>query len=103
MPGTPISRYSDTGEVRHVHSGIAVRYVNEDRFEIHADDPNSARGRCSWKKTYRRGDWKAGIDSVVTVEALPDVWRVTARLEAHDADGVVMTRDWNEDIPRDHV
>ena len=98
-----ISRYNDTGEVHHVHSGIAVRYVNEDRFEIHADNPNSARGRCSWKKTYRRGDWMAGIDSVVTVETLPDVWRVTARLEAHDADGVVMTRDWNEDISRDHV
>lgn len=96
-------RFGDTGEVTHLHTCITVRYKNEDRFDIHPDDPNSARATCRWSKCYRRGDWQAELDSAVTVEALPDVWRITASLEARDADGVVITRDWHEDIPRDHV
>ncbi|MBY6163246.1 CocE/NonD family hydrolase [Mameliella alba] len=97
------TRYGDTGESLHKHTGITVHYENEDRFEIHPDDPNSARATCRWTKHYRRDDWLAELDASVTVEALRDVWRVTARLEARDANGTVLARDWNEDIPRDHV
>lgn len=97
------SHYADTGAATHLHTGLTVRYENEDRFEIHPDDPNTARATGRWTKSYRRGDWRAEISSFVTVEALRDVWRVTARLEARDAEGAVLTRDWNEDIPRDHV
>lgn len=97
------TRHSDTGRVRHLHTGITVRYENEDRFEIHPNDPNSARGTCTWRKQYSRGDWRADVDAMVRVEALRNVWRITARLEARDASGVVTTRDWHEDIPRDQV
>jgi len=37
------------------------------------------------------------------MQALPDIWRISATLKATDAEGMVITRDWNEDIPRDHV
>ena len=96
-------RFGDTGEVTHLHTGITVRYENEDRFEIHPADPNSARATCRWSKHYSRGDWLAELDCTVTVEALARHWRITATLEARDADGVVIARDWHEDIPRDHV
>lgn len=43
------------------------------------------------------------VDAIASMQALPDVWRVTARLEATDAEGTVLSRDWNEDIPRDHL
>ena len=97
------SRHADTGAATHLHTGLTVRYDNEDRFEIHPDDPTSARATCRWTKSYRRGDWQTEVESFVAVEALRDVWRVTARLEARDAEGEVLTRDWHEDIPRDHV
>ena len=98
------SRGGDTGEVTHLHSGLTVAYDNTDRFEIHPDDPNSAQVSCFWKKQYRRGeDWQANLECSVSMEALPDVWRVTARLEARDAAGTVLTRDWQEDIQRDLV
>ncbi len=97
------ARGSDTGAVRHLHTGLTVRYRNDDVLQIHPDDPNSVRATCAWEKHYRRGDWRAELSSSIRVEALRDVWRVTARLEARDADGEVATRDWHEDIPRDHV
>ncbi len=96
-------RAGDTGEVRHAHTGLAVRYSDEDRFEIYPDDPNSARGTCTWHKSYARGDWAAKVDATVSVEALCDVWRVTARVVARDGDNELFRRDWSEDIPRDLV
>ncbi|MEY8842273.1 CocE/NonD family hydrolase C-terminal non-catalytic domain-containing protein, partial [Cribrihabitans sp. XS_ASV171] len=72
------TRYGDTGDVRHLHTGITVHYESEDRFQIQPADPNSARMTCRWKKQYRREDWLAELDATVLVDALPDVWRVTA-------------------------
>lgn len=43
------------------------------------------------------------VDAIASMQAPPDVWRVTARLEATDAEGTVLSRDWNGDIPRDHL
>jgi hypothetical protein len=97
------TRYEDTGEVTHLHTGITVHDENEERYEIHPDDPATARMICSWKKRYARGDWLAELDATVSVKAMPHVWRIEARLEARDGDGIVMARDWNEDVPRDHV
>jgi hypothetical protein len=97
------TRRGDTGRVRHLATGMEVSYASEEIFTIHPEDPTTARGTCRWKKYYRRGDWRAELDTEVTVEALADIWRITARLEARDADGTVATRDWAEDIPRDMV
>ena len=97
------TRSMDTGAHTHLHSGITMRYENEDRFDIHPDEPNSAKGTCRWRKSFSRGDWRAEVKSFVRVEAVRDVWRVTAELKAQDAEGEVLTRTWHEDIPRDHV
>lgn len=97
------TRQSDTGRVQHLHTGITVHYENEECFTIHPDDPNSAAVTSTWRKAYSRGDWSAVVDAKVRVEALRDVWRLTAKLEARDANGLVTERDWKEDVPRDHV
>lgn len=97
------TRYLDGGLERHLHTGLTVGVENEDSFSIHPDDPNSARTTCRWVKSYARGDWSAELRSSVTVEALAHVWRITAHLEAKDAEGIVLRRDWNEEIRRDHV
>ncbi len=96
-------RGGDSGEVRHAHTGLTVRYCDEDRFEIHPDNPNSARGTCTWHKSYARGEWVAEVDAAVTVEALSEVWRIAARVVARDGEGELFRRDWSEDIPRDLV
>ena len=96
-------RISDTGLNRYLHTGTATRYRSEEVFQIHPDDPNSATGHCAWLKHYERGDWSATVKADVRVEALGDVWRVSATLTALDGDEVVTERSWAEDIVRDHV
>ncbi len=96
-------RFADTGSVRHAHTGLTVRYSDEDRFEIHPDMPNSARGTCNWHKSYARGDWNAEVDATVSVEARAKDWRITARLVARSGGTEIFERTWSEDVPRDLV
>ena len=94
----------DTGAHRHHHTGLTVGYGNTDTYVIHPGDPNSAIMTSTWQKRYASDDgWRAELDTTVTMRALQDVWHITARLEARDADGVVAVREWDERIPRDLV
>ncbi|MEM8730473.1 MAG: CocE/NonD family hydrolase [Pseudomonadota bacterium] len=96
-------RHSDTGRHRHLHTGLTVGYASTETFSIHPDDPNTACLTSAWQKSYTRGDWSAELSTSVTMRALRDAWHVSAQLEARDTDGVVMTRTWDEMIPRDMV
>ncbi|MEM9047134.1 MAG: CocE/NonD family hydrolase [Pseudomonadota bacterium] len=98
-----VERYSDTGAARHTHTGLTVRYTVRERFTIHPDDPNSATGHCIWHKSYARGDWRAELDTQISVKALAHDWQIDATLTARDADGVVAEKRWSETIPRDLV
>ncbi|GGH18229.1 hypothetical protein SAMN05444007_10146 [Cribrihabitans marinus] len=97
------TRAMDTGTHRHLHTGLTVGYGNTDTYRIHPDDPTTATMTSQWRKRYARGDWMAELETTVTMRALRDAWHVTARLEARDADGMVLVRDWDETIPRDGV
>lgn len=93
----------DSGLETHLHTGLTVRNKVTERFDIHPEDPNSAIGTMTWLKSYRRGKWKAEVETRVIVQALRDVWRIEAQLVANDADGEVVNYVWQEDIQRDLV
>jgi hypothetical protein len=97
------TRYGDSGLVRHLHTDMTVRYVEDEQFRIHPDDPNSAEVTVRWHKSYARGDWQAEVAVSVSVAALRDSWQIDARLEARDADGLVAETSWSEAVPRDLV
>ena len=94
-------RIDDGGRQRHLHTGIELGVRSRETFRIHRDDPNSATGLCRWEKSFARGGWRAELTAEVSVQALSDVWRIAATLEARDADGLVDRREWREDVPRD--
>ena len=97
-------RISDTGAETHLHTGITVRHQCSESFEIHPDDPNSAAGDICWHKSFSRGeDWKAEVETHVSVRAHARQWRIEATLTTRDADGLVAKRSWSEDVPRDLV
>lgn len=96
-------RFDDTGLATHLHTGITVRSVSNEVFRIHPHDPNSATGKCTWIKSYARGDWRAELKTELHVAAQRDCWHIRGHLIARDGDGVVAERNWEEDIPRDLV
>lgn len=98
-----IDRQTDTGAETHLHTGITVQYQNQETFDIHPDDPNSATGTMRWRKAYSRGDWSAVVETKVVVRALAHAWQIEATLTASHAGGLVAERHWREDVPRDLV
>ncbi|WP_051482999.1 CocE/NonD family hydrolase [Thioalkalivibrio sp. HK1] len=98
-----LERISDSGAKNHLHTGITVHHINRETYRIHPDDPHSGTGTQRWSKSFSRGDWQAKVETMVSVRALADVWRIEAELEARDRDGIVAVRHWSEDIPRDLV
>ena len=98
---TILERASDGGLVRHEHTGIELAISSVDRYGIRPNDPTSAWASADWSKSFSRGDWNATVETRTRVQALRDVFRVTAYLLARDGDQVVMEREWQEDVPRD--
>ncbi len=98
-----LERLTDGGAQRHLHTGLVVHDVKSDRLSIDPDDPNSARGVCRWRKSYSRDDWSAEVETETRVQALVDVWRLSARVIARENGEVIFSKDFAEDISRDLV
>ncbi|MEZ5783831.1 MAG: CocE/NonD family hydrolase [Rhizobiaceae bacterium] len=98
---TTYSVVSDGGTVLHPHTGMILSARQTEAFVVHPDDPNSARGTCTWKKSFSRGDWNVGLSVSATVRALRDVWRIETHITAHSGDEVVLDRDEVKEFPRD--
>ncbi len=94
-------RFADTGRERHAHTGLTVHYVTDERFTIHPQDPNAATGTCRWRKSYGRDDWQAEVETETRVEALRDVWRLSAHVVARENGKEIFRKDYAEDIERD--
>ena len=103
---TGVQRYrrkSSATDVTHLHTGLTLDTESEEVFSIHPDDPATARGDCTFRRRFRRGDWSAEVRVAVSVAALEAVWRITAECVAEANGTCIHTQQWQEDIPRDLV
>lgn len=93
---------SDSGRVRHPHTGMIIHQKDTTDFSIHPDDPNSAVAVCTWDKLYERDTgWTVTIKVKCTVRALRDVWRMETEILAKTGDEVVVQETASRDFPRD--
>jgi hypothetical protein len=93
---------SDSGRVRHPHTGMIIHQKDTTDFSVHPDDPNSAVAVCSWDKVYERdGGWKVRVQVKATVRALREVWRMETSIRATAGDEVVVVEEKVRDFPRD--
>jgi len=97
------TRHDHRGAYRHAHTGLTVAVDCHEVYRIHPDDPNSAKGTCTWHWRAERDDWFADLQTQVSVTAERTNWRIEATLTATDADGIVDRRTWSERIARDMV
>jgi putative CocE/NonD family hydrolase len=94
-------RFADTGQERHAHTGLTLHYRTEERFSIHPEDATSATGRCRWRKSYGRDDWQVEVETETQVEALREVWRLSAHVVARENGKEIFRKAYAEDIKRD--
>lgn len=94
---------TDGGLIRHASTGIESGKVITETWEIHPDDPLSARTAAQWSYSIGRGDWQTRTETRSEMTADATHFHIRARLEAYDAEVLVCRRDWAFSVPRDGV
>lgn len=90
----------DFGASRDPEHGLESGSRVEQHYSIHPDDPLSARHEARWRYEFRRGDWSVRIDSRSVMTSDADRFHLAREVTAREGDAVVVSRRWEEEIPR---
>ena len=93
-------RYDDFGAHRMSEHGLEVGSTVEEIFRIRADDPLSARCDTCWQFTVGRGDWQTRTEVRHAMWSDAANFYLSASLVAFEGDKQVLTKEWEESIPR---
>ncbi len=93
----------DQGDVLHLSHGLCSGETVSERWEIHPDDPLSARVVHHWAQRLSRGDWQVRIQSQSEMTCTAMGLRMTARVTAYEGDALVFSRDYDETVARRFV
>jgi putative CocE/NonD family hydrolase len=92
----------DYGATR-LADGIEMASSRRHTFSIAEDDPVSARAETEWSTQIGRGDWTTRSTVRVVQTATRDAFHLRADVAVFEGDRGVMSRTWNETVPRNLV
>ena len=92
----------DTGQTREAH-GLTHGERVEERWEIAADDPLSARATIVWDQRLSREGWSAQTLAETEMTGNATHLRMTARVVAWEGSRKVFEREEVVEVPRDWV
>ena len=93
----------DFGKVRDSDHGLVNGSMARERWDIHPDDPLSARGTCHWTDELERDDIRLRTETHSAMWSDRENFYLTARVEAYENDTLVFERDLEDTVPRDHL
>jgi putative CocE/NonD family hydrolase len=93
----------DGGDRENLDHGMVSGESLTERWEIHPDDPLSARATHVWQQRLSRGSWSVTTDAWAEMTATATHLRMKARLTAHEGERLVFERTWDEEVDRKFV
>jgi hypothetical protein len=93
----------DFGAVRDLDHGLITGSIARETWEIHPDDPTSARGSCHWTDTLERGKIQLRTEARCAMTSDSQSFHLTAEMTAYENDQIVFERSFAQSIPRDHL
>ncbi len=93
----------DLGDEENAAHGLQTGASMSELWEIHPDDPLSARAIHSWEQRLSRGDWRIRTEAWAEMTASPTHLHLKARLRAYEGDALVFDRSYDEDVARQFV
>ncbi|WP_147114653.1 CocE/NonD family hydrolase [Tateyamaria sp. syn59] len=91
----------DFGKVRDLDHGLIAGSIARERWDIHPDDPLSARGTCHWTDELSRDDIHLRTEARCAIWSDATHFHLTASIEAFENDVRVYHRTVQEKIGRD--
>ena len=95
-----LSIVDDFGRSTIAEHGMTTWACGRETYDIHPDDPLSARQQCHWSEERSRGDWKVRTETYSAMTASKTHWHVTGRLEAYEGEVKILSREWDQKIKR---
>ena len=93
----------DFGKVRDADHGLIAGSIARERWDIHPDDPLSARGTCHWTEEMERDDIRLRTETHSHMWSDAETFHLTARVEAYENDTLIYSREHSDQIARDHL
>ena len=93
----------DLGDTENLTHGLITGETMSELWEIHPDDPLSARAVHVWEQRLSRGDWSVRTRAEAEMTGTASHLRMTARLTAWEGDTVVFERNFDEEVSRRFV
>jgi putative CocE/NonD family hydrolase len=91
----------DMGRATIEHIGLETDFVQREAYRIRDDDPLSAEVEIAYSIAIGRGDWKTRGETRTVMRADKTHFIIEASLDAYEGDKRLVSRRWNERIPRD--
>ena len=93
----------DFGKVRDADHGLINGSIAREHWQIHPDDPLSARGTCHWSDEVERDDIKLRTEARCAMWSDHDHFYLTAKIEAFENGQLVFERNVSDKVPRDGI
>ncbi len=94
---------TDGGLARHDATGMETGKVITEIWDIHEEDPLSARTETRWSYTVGRESWQTRTETWTEMTCDADSFHIRASLEAFEGEVRLIERRWAFSIPRDGV
>lgn len=93
----------DFGKVRDSNHGLITGNVACERWDIHPDDPLSARGTCHWTDELERDGVRLRTEARCEMWSDSETFFLKAHMEAYENDALVFEKELEDEIKRDHI
>ena len=93
----------DFGKKQDADHGLISGSVARERWDIHPDDPLSAKGHCVWEDELERGDIRLRTKTQCTMWADDNSFHLSAKIEAWENDVLLYTREESDLIARNNL
>jgi putative CocE/NonD family hydrolase len=93
----------DFGKLRDADHGLITGSIARERWDIHPDDPLSARGDCDWHDTLERDGIVLRTRTQCSMKSDATTFYLTAKIEAWENENLIYTREESDAIARDHL
>ncbi len=97
------SEFDEASLVHFEDIDLGVGYTINKWYDIHEDDPLSARETIEQRATLARGDWQVTVRLTMTLTADERHFRLRGRLDAEEGGAAFLAREWDSEIVRQLV
>lgn len=93
----------DLGDAENLRHGLQTGETMTELWEVHPDDPLSARAVHTWEQRLSRGDWRVRTEAWAEMTATATHLRLQARLTAYEGETKIFERVFDDEVPRSFV